>query len=114
MVLNTASGISDFSPFFSLIKNHGNLTTVGVPGGNIQVPPWDLLRNIYLTGTAAGSPSETQEMLDFCAKHKIAAQIEILPFEKVNEAFEKVQKNEVRYRVVLAINPQLDQQHGRN
>jgi len=114
MVLNTISDLPDFTFLFGLIKNHGTLSTVGLPESNIQVPPWDLLRNICLTGTLAGSPSETQEMLDFCAKNKIGAQVEILPLEKVNEGFAKVLKNEVRYRISLAVNPQLDQQHGRN
>jgi len=105
VIVSAASELADFSPLFKLLKNHGILCSTGLPAGNIQVPPWELIRNLNLMGTLAGSPSEIEEMLVLCSQHNIGAQVEIVPLEKVNESFERLQKREVRYRVVLAVNP---------
>jgi uncharacterized zinc-type alcohol dehydrogenase-like protein len=54
-----------------------------------------------LAGSSIGGIKETQEMLDFCGRHKIASDIEVIPIQKVNEAYERVQKSDVRYRFVI-------------
>ena len=60
-----------------------------------------LARRRSLAGSAIGGIKETQEMLDFCGKHGIASDIEVIPIQKVNEAYERVQKSDVRYRFVI-------------
>lgn len=114
MILNTVSAPLKFNKFLNLLKPHGYFTNVGLPEENYSVPPFALGRDIKFGGTCIGSPSEIEEMLALCSKHNITAQIELAPLAKANEAIEKVKANEARYRIVLAIDEELDRQHRPN
>jgi len=103
IIISTVSEASiDWSGIVNALKVDGTLVLVGAPEKPIPVPVLPLLigrRNI--TGSLIGDVHETQEMLDFCAKHNIVASIEIIPIQKVNEAYERVLKSDVRYRFVI-------------
>jgi uncharacterized zinc-type alcohol dehydrogenase-like protein len=78
------------------------MVLVGVPEKKIPIGAMPLLaRRRSLAGSAIGGIKETQEMLDFCGKHGITSDIEVIPIQKVNEAYERVQKSDVRYRFVI-------------
>jgi uncharacterized zinc-type alcohol dehydrogenase-like protein len=72
---------------------------VGAPAEPLAVPAFSLIvRRRNLSGSAIGGIAETQEMLDFCGKHNIAADVEVIPIQKVNEAYERLLKSDVKYR----------------
>lgn len=101
-ILNAVSAQHDINAYLSLLKLDGTLTLVGAPEHPLPVAAFNLLlprRNF--AGSAIGGIPETQEMLDFCAKHKIASDIELIPIQKVNEAWERLLKQDVRYRFVI-------------
>jgi uncharacterized zinc-type alcohol dehydrogenase-like protein len=80
----------------------GTLCVVGIPEGDLTVNPLSLIQGAKnLAGAGSGGTRETQEMLDFCARHGIVADIETLPHHRVNEALERLARNDVRYRFVL-------------
>jgi uncharacterized zinc-type alcohol dehydrogenase-like protein len=80
----------------------GSLVLVGLPEKDIPVSAFALTsRRRSLAGSQIGGIGETQEMLDFCSKHNIACDIEVIPIQKVNEAYERVLKSDVRYRFVI-------------
>jgi len=80
----------------------GTMVVVGVPDKPIPVEAFPLiLGRRSLAGSVIGGIRETQEMLDFCGKHDIACDIEVIPIQKVNEAYERVLKSDVRYRFVI-------------
>lgn len=103
LIINTISSADiDMGSYFGLLKLDGSLVSVGAPDKplSINVFPLILMRRSY-SGSLIGSIKETQEMLDFCAKHKITPEIEVVEPSKVNEAYERVLKSDVRYRFVL-------------
>ena len=78
------------------------MVVVGIPEKDVPVgAPALIFGRRSLAGSAVGSIKETQEMLDFCGKHNIAAEIELISIQKVNEAYERVLKSDVRYRFVI-------------
>jgi uncharacterized zinc-type alcohol dehydrogenase-like protein len=80
----------------------GTLCIVGIPEGDLTVQPLSLIQGAKtIAGAGSGGVRETQEMLDFCARHHITADIELLPQQQVNEALERLARNDVRYRFVL-------------
>lgn len=105
VLLNSSSGSMDLNVFFKLLKPLvGKFMTVSGSAEAIKLNPFtQLFSGCTMQGTLIGSPQETFEMLEFCAKHKIGAEVEVFAAEKVNEVFEKVLKNEVRYRAVLTL-----------
>jgi len=111
MILNTVSAPLDYESIFKLMKPHGVITNVALPEKPMEIPPMCFGRHVFFTGTTVAAPSEIQAMLEFAAAHNIHAMIEISPFEKCNEAIAKVVRNEARYRIVLAIDPTLDEEH---
>jgi uncharacterized zinc-type alcohol dehydrogenase-like protein len=75
---------------------------VGIPDKPMSVEVFPLItRRRSLAGSMIGSIQETQEMLDFCGEHNVACDIEVIPIQKVNEAYERVLKSDVRYRFVI-------------
>jgi uncharacterized zinc-type alcohol dehydrogenase-like protein len=88
--------------YFGLLKLDGTLVVVGVPDKPLSIHPFPLIlmRRSY-AGSVIGSIAETQEMLDFCAKHNITPEIEIVAPSQVNTAYERVLKSDVRYRFVI-------------
>jgi uncharacterized zinc-type alcohol dehydrogenase-like protein len=102
LIINTVSASLDIGRFLSLVKTDGALVNVGAPGEPLPVPVFSLLmQRRSFAGSGIGSIAETQEMLDFCAEHGIAAEIEVIAADKVNEAWERVLSSDVRYRFVI-------------
>lgn len=100
-ILDCVSAEHDVAPYLSLLKRDAVLCSVGVPEKPIQVHAFSLLARKQFTGSMIGGIRETQEMLDFCAKHGIVSDIEMTTFAKLGEAWERVVKGDVKYRFVL-------------
>ena len=84
------------------MKLDGTMVLVGLPEKDIPVGAFSLTaRRRSLAGSQIGGIREIQEMLDFCGKHRVACEIEVIPIQKVNEAYERVLKSDVRYRFVI-------------
>jgi len=102
LIINTVSAGIDIGRFLTLLKTDGSLVNVGAPPEPLPVPIFPLLlQRRSFAGSAIGSIRETQEMLDFCAKHGIAAEIEVISAAEINEAWERVLASDVRYRFVI-------------
>jgi uncharacterized zinc-type alcohol dehydrogenase-like protein len=98
-ILDTVSGDHDIGAYIQLLRPDGNVTLVGAPPKPLAVPAFSLvLGRRNLSGSPIGGIAETQEMLDFCAKHDITADVEVIPIQKVNEAYERILKSDVKYR----------------
>jgi alcohol/geraniol dehydrogenase (NADP+) len=104
LILNTANADQDWSMLLQALRPTGTLCLVGVPPGAVTLGPAFPLISAQkaVTGSPIGSPARIREMLDVAARHGVKAQIEAFPMAKANEAIEKVKKNKVRYRAVLA------------
>lgn len=102
LIINTVSAEINMNDYFELLKLDGTLVVVGVPEKPLSIHPFPLImkRRSY-SGSVIGGIKETQEMLDFCAKHKITPEIEVIKADQVNEAYERVLKSDVRYRFVI-------------
>jgi alcohol dehydrogenase (NADP+) len=102
LVINTVSAEMDWNQYLELLKVDGSMVVVGAPEKQIPIGAFPLIMGRRsLAGSAIGGIQETQEMLDFCGKHKVACDIEIIPIQKVNEAYERVLNSDVRYRFVI-------------
>ncbi len=102
LMVNTVSAGIDLGRFLTLLRTDGALVNVGAPPEPLPVPAMQLiLQRRTFAGSAIGSIRETQEMLDFCAEHGIAADIELISAGQVNEAWERVLASDVRYRFVI-------------
>ncbi|MGO8790847.1 MAG: NAD(P)-dependent alcohol dehydrogenase [Terriglobia bacterium] len=102
LIINTVSSPMDWNPFLTLLKVDGSFVVVGIPEKPVSVAAFSLINGRHsISGSMIGSIGETQEMLDFCAQHQVACDIEVIPIEKVNEAYERVLKSDVRYRFVI-------------
>lgn len=102
VVLNTVSANHDYAPYLKLLGMNGRMMVVGLPAETPRVDPFDLLNNRRsITGSMIGGTLETQEMLDFCAGKNITADVEIIPMQQINEAYERMLKSDVRYRFVI-------------
>lgn len=101
-ILDAVSAAHDINAYLNLLKLDGTLTLVGAPEHPLPVSAFNLLlprRNF--AGSAIGGIAETQEMLDFCGQHGIVADIEIIPMQQINEAWERLLKQDVKYRFVI-------------
>lgn len=88
--------------YLNLLRRDGTLTLVGAPEKPLPVASFNLLfGRKSLSGSPIGGIAETQEMLDFCADHGIASDIELIPVQKVNEAYDRLLKSDVKYRFVI-------------
>ena len=102
LIINTVSAEMDWNQYLSLLKVDGAFVVVGAPSNPIPVSAFSLIGGRHtLAGSGIGGIKETQEMLDFCAAHGIACDIESIPIQRVNEAYERVVKSDVRYRFVI-------------
>jgi alcohol dehydrogenase (NADP+) len=98
-ILDTVSADHDINAYLNLLRRDGNLTLVGAPEKPLAVSAFSLIMGRRsLSGSPIGGVAETQEMLDFCGKHNITADVEIIPIQKVNEAYERLLKSDVKYR----------------
>ena len=101
-ILDTVSAVHNVNPYLDLLKRDGTLTLVGAPDTPLPVGVFSLLfRRRNLAGSIIGGIRETQEMLDFCAEHGITADVEVIPIQKVNEAYDRLLKSDVKYRFVI-------------
>lgn len=102
LVLDAVSAQHDIDAYLKLLKLDGTLVLVGAPEHPLPVSAFNLLlpRRSF-AGSAIGGIAETQEMLDFCAKHQIASDIEIIPIQKINDAWDRLLRQDVRYRFVI-------------
>jgi uncharacterized zinc-type alcohol dehydrogenase-like protein len=102
LIINTVSAKLDVGRLLGLLGTDGALVNVGAPPEPLPVPVFGLLlQRRTFAGSLIGSIRETQEMLDFCAEHGIASEIEIISAEQINEAWERVLASDVRYRFVI-------------
>jgi uncharacterized zinc-type alcohol dehydrogenase-like protein len=98
-ILDTVSAEHDINAYIQLLGRDGNITLVGAPDKPHSVSAFGLLfQRRSISGSIIGGLAETQEMLDFCGKHNITADVEVIPIQKVNEAYERMLKSDVKYR----------------
>ena len=101
-IIDTVSAPHDLNMYLSLLKRDGSMVLVGLPENPAEVSAFPLAgKRRSLTGSNIGGIEETQEMLDFCAEHGIVSDIEMTPIQKINEAYERMLKNDVKYRFVI-------------
>lgn len=104
LIINTVSAPDDLNSYLALLKRDGAMVLVGAPPEPLTVLSFSLIGGRRsLAGSAIGGIAETQEMLDFCAKHNLASEIELISIDKINEAYERLIKSDVRYRFVVDI-----------
>jgi uncharacterized zinc-type alcohol dehydrogenase-like protein len=98
-ILDAVSADHDINAYISLLRRDGNITLVGAPEKPLAVSAFGLIMaRRSLSGSPIGGIAETQEMLDFCGKHGITSDVEVIPIQKVNEAYERLLKSDVKYR----------------
>ena len=101
-ILDTVSAQHDINAYLLLLKRDGNLTQVGVPPEPLSLNVGSLVfGRRSLSGSLIGGIKETQEMLDFCGEHNITSDIELIPIQKINEAYDRLVKSDVKYRFVI-------------
>jgi alcohol dehydrogenase (NADP+) len=101
-ILDTVSAVHDLNAYLQLLKRDAVYAQVGLP----DQPPVIQMGNLVfkrrtLTGSNIGGMAETQEMLDYCAEHNIISDVEVIPIQQINEAFERVNNSDVKYRFVI-------------
>ena len=101
LILDCVSAEHDIAPYLTSLKRNGVLCTVGVPEKPLAIHAFNVLARRSFTGSMIGGIRETQEMLDFCGEHNIVSDIEITGFDKLEEAWNRVVKADVKYRFVL-------------
>ena len=98
-ILDTVSARHDINAYLALLRRDGNLTLVGAPPEPLNVAAFNLIGGRHsLSGSAIGGIAETQEMLDFCGEHNITSDVEVIPIQKVNDAYDRLSKSDVKYR----------------
>jgi uncharacterized zinc-type alcohol dehydrogenase-like protein len=102
LVLDAVSATHDINAYLNLLKHDGNLVLVGAPEKPMSVAAFPLLfRRRSFSGSLIGGLPETQEMLDFCGKHNITCDIEMIRMDQINTAYERMLKSDVKYRFVI-------------
>ena len=98
-ILDAVSADHDINAYLNLLRRDGNVVMVGAPEKPLAVSVFGLIMGRRsLSGSPIGGITETQEMLDFCGKHNITSDVEVIPIQKVNEAYERLLKADVKYR----------------
>jgi uncharacterized zinc-type alcohol dehydrogenase-like protein len=98
-ILDAVSADHDINAYLGLLRRYGNLALVGAPSKPLEVQAFSLIMGgRSFSGSNIGGIPETQEMLDFCGTHDITADVEVIPIQKVNEAYERLVKADVKYR----------------
>jgi uncharacterized zinc-type alcohol dehydrogenase-like protein len=98
-ILDAVSADHDINAYINLLRRDGNITLVGAPEKPLALAAFGLImRRRSLSGSCIGGIAETQEMLDFCGRHNITSDVEVIPIQKVNEAYERLLKADVKYR----------------
>ncbi len=102
-ILDTVSAQHDYNAYLGLLRRDGTMVLVGMPEPTALSAGPLVMQRRRLAGSLIGGIRETQEMLDFCAEHKVAADVEVIPIDRINAAYERVVKSDVRYRFVIDI-----------
>ncbi|CAN0906159.1 Probable cinnamyl alcohol dehydrogenase 6 [Linum grandiflorum] len=103
-ILNTVSAAHSLGPILELLKVNGTMVIVGAPGSALQLPAFPLaFGKRTVKGSIIGGMKETQEMMDLCGKHNITCDIEVVKPENINQAFQRLAANDVKYRFVIDI-----------
>jgi uncharacterized zinc-type alcohol dehydrogenase-like protein len=98
-ILDAVSAEHDINAYIQLLRRDGNITIVGAPDKPHVISAFSLLlKRRSLSGSLIGGIAETQEMLDFCGENNITADVEVIPIHKVNEAYERLSRADVKYR----------------
>lgn len=98
-ILDAVAAVHDINAYIQMLRRDGVITMVGAPEKPLPVAVFGLLtRRRSFAGSMIGGIAETQEMLDFCARNNIASDVEVIPIQKVNEAYERLAKSDVKYR----------------
>lgn len=101
-ILDTVSAPHDIDMFLSMLKREGTMALVGLPDRPLTVQAAILSsKRVALSGSSIGGLAETQQMLDYCGKQGIVSDIEVIPIQQINEAFERVLRSDVKYRFVI-------------
>ncbi len=101
-LLDTVSADHDITGYLNLLKRDGTLTQVGLPSNPQSISLFPLImKRLNFSGSIIGGIKETQEMLDFCAKHGIVSDVEVIKADQINEAYERLLKSDVKYRFVI-------------
>ena len=102
VILDAISANHDYTSYLNLLGIDGKLMVVGLPIESPKVQPFSLVTNRRsVIGSCIGGMKETQDMLDYCAKHNIVSEIEVIPMQKINEAYDRMLKGDVKYRFVI-------------
>lgn len=102
VVLNTISANHNYKKYMDLLDLHGKMLVVGLPAEDPKIKPFALIKNRRsITGSMIGGTEETQEMLDYCAEKNIVSDVELIPIKDINKAYERMLKNDIRYRFVI-------------
>jgi uncharacterized zinc-type alcohol dehydrogenase-like protein len=107
LILDTVAAPHDLNPYLKLLRRDGTMVLVGLPqvgaigSAPILQPSALIFQRRQLAGSLIGGLQETQEMLDYCAEHGIGADVEVIPIQKINDAFERTIRGEVKYRFVI-------------
>jgi alcohol dehydrogenase (NADP+) len=103
IIINTVAVPHDLNLFMNLLRRDGTMVLVGAPP--MPHPPLEVFPMIFrrrrLAGSLIGGLAETQEMLDFCAAKGVASVVEVIPIQKINEAYERMLRSDVKYRFVI-------------
>jgi uncharacterized zinc-type alcohol dehydrogenase-like protein len=98
-ILDAVSADHDINAYINLLRRDGNLVMVGAPEKPLAVSVFGLIMGRRsISGSPIGGIAETQEMLDFCGKHNITSDVEVIPIQRVNEAYARLLKSDVKYR----------------
>lgn len=101
-IIDTVSAPHDVNGYIALLKLNGVMVFVGVPEKPPVIHPFNLIgKRRSVAGSLIGGIKETQEMLDYCAKHGITSDVEMIPMNQINEAYERMLKSDVKYRFVI-------------
>ena len=104
LIVDTISAPHDYNAHLGMLKPRGTMVIVGVPPEPTPVAAFSLIGgNKRLAGSSIGGMAETQEMMDYCAEKSITADVEVIPIQKINEAYERMMRSDVRYRFVIDI-----------
>jgi uncharacterized zinc-type alcohol dehydrogenase-like protein len=104
LILDTVSAPHDYNKYLGMLKAQSTMVVVGVPPEATAVNAFSLISgNKRLAGSLIGGIAQTQEVLDYCAEHRIVSEVEVIPIQEINEAYERMIKGDVRYRFVIDI-----------
>ena len=102
LIIDTISAPHDYNQYLRMLRVRGTMVVVGVPAEPTPVAAFSLINgNKRLAGSLIGGIAETQELLDYCAEHKIVSEVEVIPMQMINEAYERILKADVKYRFVV-------------